>query len=289
MRRVLETAAGTFPTNPALTLLSKETTRVKLRLGKNYQKSVDIDDVDVDSFFSPNNEYGLELEYRVYDTAAVTDFIDRDSRNLPKPYSFEIIPNQDDGAGSVQYYRASGWRAKTVTFEGGVKEPWLCKTLLVGGKIADPVTVDPGIGTGSRQNKSAIAQPRRLFRTGAITRNGAAFATLLRKFTAVCEHGTEAGYTTGDADPVAAGVTALRREFTGTAEFTLDDGASALHTIVKNETLGDIVVPFGASGQPKFTWQNALLDDWEPELSGDENASYANVPWRAPTFVAGVV
>ena len=286
-RYVAEAVPGVFPANPALILPSKEVRRVRFFLDKDLKESVDINDNDIEGHFSCKNIYGVEVEFVVYTVARFTDFVTRDAENLPKAYAVEIIPDQD--AATVHWFRGTGWRAKSATLKSKVGDEWIATVVLEAGKMSDPVTVDPGVGAGSRQAKNAIVDAMRLFRAAAITKGGAPVATLTDELTLVVNHGTSAHWTTGEADPVAAGAGATKRRFTGTMNFSLDAGGATAWAAVKNQTVGDLVIPFGAAGQPKITIANVVLPKFNFEVTPETDIIYDNEEYRGTTYTEGVV
>lgn len=288
VRFVEETAPGTFPTNPALKLFSKETTKVKFLVDKDLKETVDIADVlGPQGHYSPKNVYGIEVEHALYDiTATLTPFVTRNADGTPKSFALEMIPNQD--ATVKHYYRATGWRSKTVKLSGKAGEAYRVATVFEGGIITDPVTVDPGIGTGSRQAKAAISAALRTWASGAILLEGAAPAILTQDLEFTVDHGTEANWTTGELNPVAGGVTHDTRRIKGTLGYSLDSGASVAWARA-NATDKTVVIPFGATGQPKLTLTGVVFPKTEVELGNDKKLLYAGQEFMATSIAEGVV
>lgn len=286
-RVIEETTVGTFPTNPALILLSKAHSKTKLKFSKNLQEAPDQGEYEVDEFYSAKNTYEVELEFIVYNVPRFLDYWERTSTGAPRAWSWELIPNED--AATKHWIRGSGWKCKTAKLTGRLGEAWLATVSLVGGTISDPVTTDPGIGTGSREARSAISDALRSFASGAITFNGSAWATLLGSIEITCDHGTEPRHTTGNADPVPGATTHGKRRITGTVDISLDDAFKEHFDRVKALAEHTIVIPFGAAGQPKLTLTGVRLPDLDGETGADVDVLMGNQPFVAETFTEGTV
>lgn len=287
-RYIEETTAGTFPTNPALILPSKQVRRVRFFLDKNLKEALDIDDYEVDSHYSVTNAYGLEIEYVVYDVDRVTEFWDRNSDGTTNSYSVEILPNQS--AATKHYMRGTGWRPQTCRLSGSVDGEYIHTVTFVGGKFTTAVTADPGVGSGSREAKSAITDAIRTFSSGAITLNGSAWAVLLEDFELTIDHGSTAHYTTGDDDPVPGATTYGMRKISGSATFSIDDGAKTHFDLVDALSTHSIVVPFSTTaGQPKITLGSVVFPRLEVELGAETDVLMGSQPFNAETFTVGTV
>lgn len=284
---VEESTPGTTPTNPVFIRLSKEVQRVKFLLDRDLKESLDVEEFEPDSFFSARKLYGIEVDFNVYDVSRFLDFWERIATGQPRSYSIEISPNQD--AAVVHYYSATGWRPKTAKLSGNVGEAYVASVVFEGGKIADPVTVAPPIGTGSREAKSAIVAALRHFASGAVTLDGLAWATLVGGLEVTCDHQSEPGYTTGGLDPVAAGARFGNRKIAGTTDISLDEGLSTFWSDTVALAVHTIEIPFGAAGQPKLTLSGVVFPRIEGEFGVDKKAAMGNRPFSAKSFTEGTV
>lgn len=288
VRYVAEATPGTTPANPALLLFSREVTRFSFGTDKNLQESWDIQDVDPEELFSAENSYTAEVEGHVYDVSKVLDFAERLANGNKSSYTLEFIPDQD--ATTPHYFRGTGWTPKTVKLASGVGKPWVFTITFDGGKWADPVTVDPGIGTGSRQLKSALsALPLRTFASGAITLDAAAMAVIMDDFEVTIEDVFESHLTTGSADPVAAAAVIGQRTIKGSASVSADDGFSAAYLRTKNFAASTIVIPFGVAGQPKLTLTGVRWPVFEGESAVETDLIMVDQEFQATAWAEGVV
>lgn len=287
IRVVEETTAGTFPTNPTLRLLSKQTRSVRLFYDRNLKESADLDDYEVDSFYSITNAYGLEVEYVLHDVDDMTAFWARNSDHSTDSFSFEIVLNADSA--TPYYVRGTGWRPQTCTLRGAVDGEYVHSVVFTGGVWTDPTSSAPSIGTGSRMVKADITDALRTWSSGAITVGGSAVGALMEDIEVVINHGSTPRYTTGNADPVPGATVFGRRMITGTASFSLDDGASTHFTRVDGLSATTIVIPFGASGQPKITLSGVVFPRWEVELTSDSDVIEGGQEFRALSYAVGTV
>jgi hypothetical protein len=287
IRYVQESTVGTFPTNPALLLFSKEVQRVRIFIDRERKESLDIGTVDVVEYFAAKKVYGMEIEFHVYDIDRFGDFQERNADGSPKAWSLEFIP--DNGASTKHYYRGTGWRCTSAKMRGKTGDAWMATLVLAGGKWSDPVTVDPGIGTGSREDASAIVDALRTFAGGVITIDGSAAAVLVEEFEMNFEHGVEAHWTAGAEDPVVTAATYKARRITGTLNMSLDDGFKEHWDRVIGSSAATIVVPFGSTGQPKITFTGVRFPRLEAEAAVDVGVYMGNVPFVATTYAEGTV
>lgn len=287
IRFIEEVVVGTFPTNPALLLFSAETQRVRMFLDKNLKESVDIGTVDVHEFFTAQNSYGFEVEFHVYDVDRFFNFWERTTGNAPRAYSAELIP--DAQATTKHWIRGTGWKTQTAKLSGRVGEAYVATVVFTGGKWASPVTADPGIGTGSRELRSAIVGALRTFAGGVITIDGSAAAIIVEEFEVTVDHGTEPKWTAGSADPVPGATSHKHRKISGTLNMSLDDGFKEHFDRVNAFADAVLVVPFGAAGQPKVTFSGVKFPKFEGEVSIDADILMGSQPWNAETYAEGVV
>lgn len=288
VRYIEETTAGTTPSNPALLLLSKETARTTFFLDKDMKESLDMGEIEVESFFSAKNIYGFEVEFHLYDVDRFFDFWERKSTGEPRSFTFELIPNED--AAVPHYIRAVGMRCQSATLSGRVGEAWVCSIVLTGGTIAAPSTSDPGIGSGSREAKAAITDALRTFAGGVITIDAVAAAVLVDEFEVTVEHGTEAHWTSGSAQPVVAGTTHGVRKISGTLNMSLDDGFKEHWDRVVAFADSTIVVPFSTTGgQPKVTFSVCKFPRINAETNVDSDLLMGSQPFSAETYAEGTV
>lgn len=287
IRFIEETTAGTTPTNPAFLLFSPETQRVRMFLDKNLKESLDMGTVDVHEFYSAQNSYGVEVEFHLYDVDRFFNFWERTTGNAPRPYSLELIP--DAQATAKHWIRGTGWRTKSAKLAGRVGEAWVATVVFTGGKWSTPVTSDPGIGTGSRELRSAISTALRTFAGGVITLDGTAAAILVDEFEMNVDHGTDARWTAGAADPVAGATSHKHRKIGGTMNISLDDGFKEHFDRVNAFADATLVIPFGAAGQPKVTFSGVKLPRFEGEAGVSADILMGSEPWNAETYAEGTV
>lgn len=288
IRYVEESVPGTTPANPALLLFSKETLRVKLLADIGQQESLDIGDVDVTEFFKTNTNYGLEVDVHVYDEDRLLDLLVRLADNSLQTYTLEYIP--DATATTKHYYRCRGWKLQTWNLKRAKGQPDVLALVFAAGVIDNPVTVDPGIGTGSREAKAAIVDTIKTFATGAITLDGVAWAVLLEDFEVTVENAVNTHHTTGQADPVVAGVVAsATRRISGTADISLDAGGADHWTRVKNHADHQILVPFGGAGAGLLTLSGVKFPSIEIESDTEADVLMGGEPYNARTLAVGTV
>lgn len=292
IRYIAETTPGTFPTNPALLLFSKATPRVKILLDKDHKEALDIGNNDVEELFSAKNIYGVEVEYDIYNPDRFEEFLNRNADGTVKAYSLELIPDLD--ASTKHWIRGTGWRAQTSVLRGADGEKWVGRQVFTAGKWSDPVTTDPGVGTGSREAKSAFTGNNanvKHWASGAITLDGAALAVLMEEFELTIEQGSEAGYTTGSADPAADGAKKAVRRYRGSCGLGLDNGIADHWTRVKGFAAAStgIVIPFGSAGHKKITLSGVRWPSLDAEITAEMGQLMANVPFRATGHTLGTV
>lgn len=287
IRWVPETTPGTFPTNPALKLFSRETLNVKLMLDVGEKESLDIGNVDVEEYFKVLNSYGFTVECHGYDVQRLLDFITRNADNSLKTYGLEYIPNQDQT--TKWYYRGVGWRMATLEVSGKAGEPFVFKFEFKGGKWSNPVSMDPGIGTGSRELKSAITQSIVTFATAPITVDAAPWGVILNEFSFKVENKVAVYHDTGDPEPEVAVVSSAPRRLSGQGNVSLDDGASTEWLRTKNYTAASIIVPFGGSGSPMVTLGGCHFPTIEVESVTDKELLMGARPFTAATITLGTV
>lgn len=280
LRVVEEADPGTTPADPNFLLLSKETQSVKVFLDKDLKESVDIGEVDLVDLFSGKNVYGVSTEYIVYDPDLVFDFMERQSDNTPRSWSLEYIPDQD--AASPVYLRGKGWRANTCEVSGELGDKYKVSLSLECGKWEDPVTADPGIGAGSRQDISEIVEDVKHFASGPIQLNGGTFATLVGKFSLKVEHQAEAAYTSGSMEPVPEGAKFGNRKVSGSADISLDEGLKEHWDRVKGFNKHVIKLPFGSTtGDREWVLNDVRFGKVEGESGKDAKLVMGSVPWQA--------
>lgn len=289
IRFVAETTPGTTPTNPALKLFSRGTAKVKWFKDKDLKEQVDIGDDTVEGYYSARDIYGIEVEYQLHDASdRLKPFCDRDSLGLPTAFTLEYQPDLNHT--TPHYIVGKGWRAQKVKLVGKVGEAWVVSVVFTGGSLVDPATTGVVIGTGSREAKSAIATSTVVhFASGAITLDGAAWAIILDDFEVEFDHGTEARYTTGSVDPVAAAVTAKKLRYSGKAGISLDEGASEHYANVEETSEATIVIPFGGTGADKLTLTGVRFPRIEGESTADTDLFYGSEPFVATGHAFGTV
>lgn len=287
-RYIAEATPGTVPTNPDFLLLSKETQRVTIGLDKDGQESLDIGEEEIHDLFTVKNAYKLDVEFHLYDVTSIAAFLARQADNTLKSWAFDIIPNQD--ATSPHYIRASGWRCGSWRLGGGDGKPYTITLSFVGGTITAPTTTDPGLGTGSRETKAGydtrLSSPTlAVWSSGAITVNGSAVAVLMDSFTLDVDFGAQAHYTTGNADPVAAAVTAGVTKYTGSASFSLDAGSKEHWDRVNAYAEHTIEVPFGTTtGDDILNLSGVRFPSLDVDISVGTDLLMANNPFQAKSY-----
>lgn len=294
VRFIEETTPGTTPADPDLLLFSPETQRVAFGLDKNSKESLDIGEVDVHDFFTVQNAYTLEVEFNLYDvTSGLADFLARRSDGAPKAFTIEVIPDED--AASPHYIRCTGWRVNDVALGGSLDNPYVVTITFAAGLIVDPTTSDPGIGTGSRETKTAYATRTsnavlKHFSSGAITLDGSPVAVLLGSLELTVANGVEASYTTGSAEPVTTATRFGNRRYTGTADLSLDDGSLAHWTRVDGFTEHSLAIPFGTgSGDDILTLTGVRFPSIEVEAAVDTDILMGGQPFVAKTHAFSTV
>lgn len=268
VRWVEEVTPGTTPTNPALKLFSKETLRCSLSLDVGQQESLDIGNVDVEEYFNVQRTFGLEVECHLYDVDRILDFGDRSGTNL-KSYTLEYIP--DATAATKHYYRCTGWVIGSIELGVSPNEAWVATFTFIGGLIVAPVTVDPGIGAGSREAKAAITDAIAHFSSGIVTLGGASWATFVGSFSLTIENDVTPQYTMGNRDPVTNLVRGGTRRISGSVDISLDAGAKEMWDRVVAGAAHTIEVPFGtATGAQLLTLTGVRFPNIEVESNTDD-------------------
>lgn len=287
IRFIEEAVPGTTPANPDWLLFSRETLNVTLGLDRNQEESLDIGNIDVEQYYLLHNTYSITVECHLYDVARILDLWERNVDNSLKAYSMEYIP--DATAAVKHYYRAKGWRVGSIELSVQVNQAWTASITFVGGTITPPVTVDPGIGTGSREDKSAFVDPIKTFASGVVELNGAAWAVLVNGLTLTLENDYEALHTLGQADPVVAVNASATRRITGSADISLDDGASTQWNRVVAGAEHTLEVPFGGAGADLLTLTGVTFPSIEVESNTDDQVLLGGQDFTATGFTIGVV
>lgn len=294
IRYVEETTAGTTPANPALLLFSPEVQGITMGLDKNQQESLDIGELDVHEYFSVKNSYSVTVNFHLYDVDRILDaFTDRNGDQTPKSYTLEVIPDQD-GA-TPHYFRGTGWKPSNIEFSTDDDAPWTVAITFEGGIWADPVTTDPGIGTGSRETKAdydlnAVDPTLKHYATAAVTLDGSAWAVLLGSFNVTIEQGVAPQYNIGSADPVATATVFGGRKITGTGDISLDEGASEQWARVSALSSHEIRVPFGVTtGDQVLVLEGVTFPSIELDVSADTDVLRGGQSFTAQTISRATV
>lgn len=287
IRYVEEATPGTTPADPDFLLFSRETLRAKVSIDVGQKESLDIGNPDVEQFFKTNTIYGVEVECHVYDEDRLLGFLTRNVDNSLKTYSLEYIP--DASAATKHYYRARGWKLASWGLKGSVGEPYVLVLRFAAGVVDSPVTVDPGIGAGSREDRSTIADPIKHFASGAITNDGVAWAVLVNSFEVTVEQDVQTHHTTGQADPVAAVAASATRKISGAADISFDAGGATAWAAVKNHADHTVLVPFGSTGAGLLTLAGVKFPNLDVESNTDDDVLMGAQPFNAATATAGVV
>ncbi|MCA1811483.1 MAG: hypothetical protein LC623_05675 [Halobacteriales archaeon] len=287
VRWVQETVAGTTPANPALKLFSKETLKCSLKLDIGQQESMDIGNVDVEDLFSVQNDYDIVVECHLCDVDRILDFVDRAANNTLNPYTLEYIP--DVSAATKHYYRCTGWVLKALDLKVGENAPWVATLTFECGVIAAPVTVDPGIGIGSREAKSAIVDTIKHFASGAVTMDAAAWAILVGGLSVKFENDVGVKRTMGQKDPVNTLTQSATRRISGSVDLSLDDGAKAQWDRVVAAAAHTIAIPFGGTGQQLLTLTGVSFPSIEVESNTDDDVLMGSQDFTATGYTRGLV
>lgn len=287
IRWVEETTPGTTPANPAFQLFSKETLSATLALDTGQQESLDMGNVDVEGYFSVQNDYDLKVKCHLYDVDRILDFIERASDGTLKSYTLEYIP--DVSAATKHYYRATGWRFQAGDFEVGENAPWVVTITFESGIIVAPVTVDPGIGTGSREAKSAVSGAIKHFASGAVTLNAASWAVLVSGFSFSVKNDVGVHRTMGQKDPVTNLALSATRRITGKANLSWDDGGKPQWDRVVAGATHSIAIPFGTTGEQLLTLTGCRFPGIEVESNTDDQLLMGEQEFTATGFTRGTV
>lgn len=288
VRWIEETVPGTTPTNPDFKLFSKETLRTSLSLDVGQQESLDIGNVDVEEYFNVQKTYGIEVECHLYDVDRVLDFIDRVTATINlKAYTLEYIP--DVTAATKHYYRATGWVVGSIELGVAPNEAWVATFTFVGGKITAPVTVDPGIGTGSREAKAAITDSIAHFASGVVTLDTVAWATFIGSFSITFENDVTPQYTMGSSDPVVAITRGGTRRITGSVDLSFDAGAKEMWDRVVAGAAHTIEVPFGSTGAQLLTLTGVRFPSISVESNTDDQTLQGGQDFTAAGYTRGTV
>lgn len=288
IRYVEETSPGVTPANPDFSLFSKETLNVTLGKDRNQEESLDIGNVDVEDYYLLQDSYTLSVECHIYDVARILDFWERNPDASLRSYTLEYIP--DVSAVTKHYYRARGWRVGSIELSVSVNNAYTATITFVGGTIDDPVTVDPGIGTGSREAKSAFAaDPIKTYASGAVELDGAAWAYLVGSLTVTMENDYEAQYTLGQAQPVVELRAGATRRITGQADISLDGGASEQWARVSAGASHALAIPFGGTGEALLTLTGVKFNSIEVTSDTDATVLMGGQDFMATGFTVGVV
>jgi len=290
IRFVEETTPGTTPTNPALLLFSPEVQNIKWGLDRNQKESRDVGSIDVHEYYALQNAYKVEVEFHAYDWDRLWDFFTRETDGTVRPYTLEIIPNKSAGAGNVVYFRGRGWKPNSVNLKGDVDNAYMLTISFEGGLWAAPVTTDPGIGTGSREDATAFSgQTIALFSDGAITLDGAAWAVLLGSLDLTVEHGVKVHRNTGNKDPKVDVSVSGPRTIKGSCDISMDAGFKTQWDKVVAGASHEIIIPFGIAGSPKLTLGGVYFPSIDAEVAVDTDLLMGGQPFTATTLTPGTV
>lgn len=283
-----ETDPGVTPTDPNFQLLSAETQRVQPTLDKNLDRSQDIGNFEPEEFVSAMNTYGFEVEGHLYRPVDIFQLIERLASGEVRFFTLEFIPNAD--ATDPVFIRARGMRPVSVELSAGIGEPWTWTVEFGAGVTDAPTTVDPGIGTGSRETKDAITEPQRTFASGAIQLDAATWALLVGSFNLSVDHETEAAHTTGDPDPVPEAALVGQRVLSGSADVSFDNGYQDTFDRTQAFDEHTIFIPFGSeAGDPAWELQGVVFPDWSPELTTDTKVVQGGRDYEARSIVSTTV
>lgn len=282
IRYVEETTPGTTPTTPTLQLLSPETLSVAWMIDGQLQESRDIGDYDVHEYFQAKRVYGVKVSGHVYDVERLLDaFVDRTATGAPKSHSLEIIPNQDDA--TPQYYIARGMRADTVKFSGDQDGAQTVEIEFKGGVIDDPTTSP--ISATREDNTAFAGDPIKTFLGIVHTKDGNPLAAILGAFEYEIKNNITPKYASGSSDPAPEFAAYGKREITGSADISLDDGASTQWLLTKANTPVELRLEYGTTGGDQVVvLEDCYFDSLEVEIDTDTDVLMQDVPFKVTTL-----
>lgn len=281
---VVETTAGTTPTNPAFIKFSDHVQSVSISIDPAIGEWRNIGDYDAASFVAGLPAYGVKVSYLLHvdRKTQLDDAINRESNNTMKSQTIEVMVD-GDGA-TVGYYTFTGAQAEDASVKEEVGKPTMVEITYKALALAR-ATSAPSVGSGSRESSALGALATAA--TGSVTRGGVALAYITRSAEFRVSHALQVEGTDAQTNPKA--IFAGQRQVTGRADISLDDGGVAIADAVVALTGASVVFNLGPAGAPKFTLNNVVWESFELPLGVTDGVIIQGVPFRARSSGSGAI